>query len=128
MNFTFLGSLNFEVPRRQDFPALDLAAEAGTLGGTRPAVLNAANEVAVEAFLGGRIAFPGIWKLVAEVLEKCPHTKHPSLEALLATDTEARRLARASISFRANAENKIAHLKRKIGRNLNSAGENSALG
>ena len=92
-----LGSLDFEAPRRSDFPALDLAVEAGTAGGTRPAVLNAANEVAVEAFLSGRIAFPGIWKLVTEVLEKCPHTEHPSLETLLATDTEARRLAWASI-------------------------------
>jgi 1-deoxy-D-xylulose-5-phosphate reductoisomerase len=98
LDFASLGSLDFEAPRRGDFPALDLATEAGTLGGTRPAVLNAANEVAVEAFLGGRIAFPGIWKLVAEVLEKCPHTEHPSLETLLATDAEARRLAWASIS------------------------------
>jgi 1-deoxy-D-xylulose-5-phosphate reductoisomerase len=97
LDFASLGSLDFEAPRRSDFPALDLAVEAGTRGGTRPAVLNAANEVAVEAFLSGRIAFPGIWKLVTEVLEKCPHTEHPSLETLLATDTEARRLARATI-------------------------------
>ena len=97
LDFASLGSLDFEAPRRQDFPALDLAAEAGTLGGTRPAVLNAANEVAVEAFLSGRIVFPGIWKLVAKVLEKCPHTEHPTLETLLATDAEARRLASASI-------------------------------
>jgi len=98
LDFASLGSLDFEAPRRLDFPALDLATEAGTLGGTRPAVLNAANEVAVEAFFSGRIVFPGIWKLVAEVLEKCPHTEHPSLEALLSTDAEARRLAWASIS------------------------------
>ncbi|MFM8788375.1 MAG: 1-deoxy-D-xylulose-5-phosphate reductoisomerase, partial [Chthoniobacterales bacterium] len=78
-------------------PALDLATEAGTLGGTRPAVLNAANEVAVEAFLDGRIAFPGIWKLVADVFEKCPPVEHPSLEQLLSTDAEARRIAWASI-------------------------------
>jgi 1-deoxy-D-xylulose-5-phosphate reductoisomerase len=97
LDFASLGSLDFEAPRRQDFPALDLATEAGTLGGTRPAVLNAANEVAVEAFLSARIAFPGIWKLVAEVLEKCPHTEHPTLETLLAADAEARRLASASI-------------------------------
>jgi len=97
LDFASLGSLDFEAPRRSDFPALNLAIEAGTRGGTRPAVLNAANEVAVEAFLSERIAFPGIWKLVSEVLEKCPHTEHPSLETLLATDTEARRLAWASI-------------------------------
>jgi 1-deoxy-D-xylulose-5-phosphate reductoisomerase len=97
LDFASLGSLDFEAPRRSDFPALDLATEAGTLGGTRPAVLNAANEVAVEAFLSGRIAFPRIWKLVAEVLEKCPHTEHPTLETLLATDAEARQIASASI-------------------------------
>jgi 1-deoxy-D-xylulose-5-phosphate reductoisomerase len=95
LDFAALGSLDFEAPRRADFPALDLAVEAGTLGGTRPAVLNAANEIAVEAFLNGRIAFPRIWRLVAEILVKCPHVDHPSLEALLETDAEARRLARA---------------------------------
>lgn len=97
LDFTSLGSLDFEAPRKLDFPAMDLASEAGTLGGTRPAVLNAANEVAVEAFLAGRIPFPGIWKLVAEVLQKCPHTEYPSLETLLETDAEARRLAWVSI-------------------------------
>lgn len=97
LDFATLGSLDFEAPRRSDFPALDLAVDAGTRGGTRPAVFNAANEVAVEAFLSGRITFPGIWNLVARILEQCPHAEHPSLETLLTTDAEARRLARASL-------------------------------
>ena len=76
---------------------MDLAVEAGSLGGTRPAVLNAANEVAVDAFLSGRIAFPGIWKLVTGVLQKCPHVENPSLDQLFSADTEARAIARSLI-------------------------------
>ena len=97
LDFASLGSLEFEAPRKQDFPALDLAVEAGSLGGTRPAVLNAANEVAVDAFLSGRIAFPGIWKLVTGVLQKCPHVETPSLDQLFSADTEARTIARSLI-------------------------------
>ena len=63
------------------------------MGGTRPAVLNAANEVAVEAFLSHRISFPKIWATVAEVLECCPHVESPDLDALIETDALARRLA-----------------------------------
>jgi 1-deoxy-D-xylulose-5-phosphate reductoisomerase len=85
--------LDFEAPRRQDFPALDLATMAGQLGGTRPAVLNAANEVAVDAFLSKKIAFPRIWKIVAEVLATCPHAEKPDLDTIITTDTEARRIA-----------------------------------
>jgi 1-deoxy-D-xylulose-5-phosphate reductoisomerase len=93
LDFAELGRLDFEAPRRSDFPALDLAQEAGTLGGTRPAVLNAANEVAVDAFLAGKIPFPGIWKTVAEVLKTCPHAENPDLETIIETDGIARRLA-----------------------------------
>jgi 1-deoxy-D-xylulose-5-phosphate reductoisomerase len=97
LDFTSLGSLDFEAPRRSDFPALNLAIEAGTQGGTRPAVLNAANEIAVEAFLAGRLTFTGIWKLVAEVLAMCPHLNQPLLDDLLTTDAEARRIAQVLI-------------------------------
>ena len=93
LDFAELGRLDFEAPRRSDFPALDLAQEAGTLGGTRPAVLNAANEVAVDAFLAGKIPFPGIWKTVAEVLKTCPHAEDPDLETIIETDGIARHLA-----------------------------------
>ena len=93
LDFAELARLDFEAPRRNDFPALDLAAEAGTRGGTLPAVLNAANEIAVEAFLAGKIRFPKIWDIVARVMAKCPHTDHPDLEQLIETDRAARALA-----------------------------------
>ncbi|MFZ4776358.1 MAG: 1-deoxy-D-xylulose-5-phosphate reductoisomerase [Terrimicrobiaceae bacterium] len=93
LDFAELGRLDFEVPRRNDFPALDLAVEAGTRGGTLPAVLNAANEVAVEAFLARKIRFPKIWDIVARVMEECPHRDHPDLEQLIETDRTARELA-----------------------------------
>jgi len=55
--------------------------------------LNAANEVAVDAFLSHRIPFPKIWATVAEVLERCPNVANPDLDALIQTDAAARRLA-----------------------------------
>ena len=95
LDLAVLGRLEFEAARREDFPALDLAVKAGTLAGTCPAVLNAANEVSVEAFLAGRLEFPGIWRIVAQVLDQIPHTPHPDLSAILAADAEARLLAHA---------------------------------
>lgn len=93
LDFAALGRLDFEAPRREDFPALDLAVEAGTRGGTLPAVLNAANEIAVEAFLALRIPFPKIWEIVASVMAECPHIDHPGLEELIDADRVARELA-----------------------------------
>jgi 1-deoxy-D-xylulose-5-phosphate reductoisomerase len=93
LDFAELGRLDFEAPRCADFPALDLARRAGETGGTLPAVLNAANEVAVEAFLDGRIPFPRIWETVARVMDKCPFVAHPGLEELIETDRMARELA-----------------------------------
>lgn len=93
LDLAALGRLDFEAPRRMDFPALDLAVRAGTLGGTSPAVLNAANEVAVEAFLAGRVSFSAIWRMVDQVMGAIPHTARPSLEVILAADADARRLA-----------------------------------
>ena len=93
LDFAQLASLHFEAPRSDDFPALDLARHAGTVGGTLPAVLNAANEVAVEAFLNERSSFPAIWQTVARVMEKHEVIQHPSLEALTEADAWARREA-----------------------------------
>jgi 1-deoxy-D-xylulose-5-phosphate reductoisomerase len=84
------GLLEFEAPRREVFPALDLAAHAGRLGGSYPGVLNAANEVAVEAFLRNEIPFPAIWETVGAVLERAGSTSASSLEELFAADREAR--------------------------------------
>ncbi len=93
LEFAKLGALDFEEPRCDDFPALDLARQAAERGGVVPAVLNAANEVAVAEFLAGRIAFPRIWEVVAAVMERTPDAGADSLEALLAADREARREA-----------------------------------
>jgi len=93
LDFAQLASLSFEAPRTQDFPALDLARHAGEVGGTLPAVLNAANEVAVAAFLHERTSFPAIWQTVARVMEKHQVIQHPSLDALIEVDAWARREA-----------------------------------
>lgn len=93
LDFAQLASLHFEAPRTQDFPALDLARHAGEVGGTLPAVLNAANEVAVEAFLNERTSFPDIWKTVARVMEKHQVIQHPDLATLIEADAWARKEA-----------------------------------
>lgn len=95
LDFAKLAALHFEAPRTQDFPALDLARHAGEVGGTLPAVLNAANEVAVEAFLNERTSFPAIWQTVARVMEKHHVVQHPDLATLIEADAWARREAAA---------------------------------
>jgi 1-deoxy-D-xylulose-5-phosphate reductoisomerase len=93
IDFATLSALTFEAPRTQDFPALDLARHAGDTGGTLPAVLNAANEVAVEAFLAERISFPAIWQTVERTMTQHQPVLHPSLEDIIAADAWARRVA-----------------------------------
>ena len=90
LDLTALGKLEFEAPRTDLFPALDLARRAGTTGGTLPAVLNAANEAAVEAFLAGRLSFPGIWESVSRAMDTVPFVEHPTLDQLIEADTMAR--------------------------------------
>ena len=87
-----LGKLDFEEPRYDVFPALDLARRAAERGGAAPAVLNAANEVAVAEFLAGRIAFPRIWEIVAAVLDGTKGMAD-GLDALLEADRGARERA-----------------------------------
>ncbi|MFZ4766478.1 MAG: 1-deoxy-D-xylulose-5-phosphate reductoisomerase [Roseimicrobium sp.] len=91
LDFAKLAALHFEAPRVDVFPALRLAREAGDTGGTLPAVLNAANEVAVDAFLHRRISFPAIWHTVERVMQAHTVTQHPSLEQLIEADAWARR-------------------------------------
>ena len=88
------GRLDFEAPDLDAFPCLRLAGQAMAAGGTAPAVLNAANEEAVSAFLQGRIGFLDIPALVGEALAALAAAPAGSLEALLAADTDARRLTR----------------------------------
>ncbi len=86
-----LASLHFEAPRWDDFPALRLAREAGLRGGTMPAMYNAANEIAVDAFVAGRLSFTGIWRTVEKVLENCTVRNYGSnLDIIVEDDAWAR--------------------------------------
>ena len=93
ISFAELGALTFEAPRTADFPALDLARHAGDVGGTLPAVLNAANEVAVQAFLAGQISFPAIWQKVEQAMARHHPILHPTLEQIIEADAWARQQA-----------------------------------
>jgi 1-deoxy-D-xylulose-5-phosphate reductoisomerase len=86
-----LGSLTFEEPDAERFPALELARRAGDAGGTLPAVLNAANEVAVEAFVNRRINFPAIPETVRRTMDRHQVIPYPTLEQILEADAWARR-------------------------------------
>jgi 1-deoxy-D-xylulose-5-phosphate reductoisomerase len=96
-----MGSLTFEAPDPEKFPALRLAREAGTTGGTLPAVLNAANEIAVPAFLDGKILFPAIWHTVEAVMKRHQTVEHPSLDDILKADVWARAAAQEEVAAHA---------------------------
>jgi 1-deoxy-D-xylulose-5-phosphate reductoisomerase len=85
--------LTFEAPDLERFPALRLARAALQSGGGAPTILSAANEVAVEAFLDRRIGFLDIERVVESTLEALPHQRLSDLEAVMATDADARRYA-----------------------------------
>ncbi len=94
-----LASLHFEAPRWDDFPALRLAQQAGIRGGTMPAMYNAANEVAVDAFVAGHLSFAGIWRTVERVLENStPRDYGDSLDIIIEDDAWAREEAKGIIS------------------------------
>ncbi|HAE19498.1 MAG TPA: 1-deoxy-D-xylulose-5-phosphate reductoisomerase [Verrucomicrobiales bacterium] len=94
LDFPALAKLEFEAPRESDFPALNLAREAGERGGTLPAVLNAANEVANEAFRQRALSFPGIWQVVEETMNQVEHIDSQELGVVVNADLEARKVAR----------------------------------
>ncbi len=98
LDFARLARLDFEAPRWEDFPALALAKEAGETGGTLPAVLNAANEVAVSAFLERHLSFPGIWETVAETMSRHRSLLRPGLDDIIEADLWARRTAQELLS------------------------------
>ena len=91
------GSLTFEEPDVDRFPALALARRAGEVGGTLPAVLNAANEVAVESFVNRQLSFPGISELVRRTMDAHEVVSQATLEQILAADAWARRFAAAEL-------------------------------
>jgi 1-deoxy-D-xylulose-5-phosphate reductoisomerase len=100
LNLAEVGALHFEAPDPERFPALRLAREAGMTGGTLPAVLNAANEIAVPAFLDGRISFPAIWETVETVMKRHQPVEHPQLDAILKADAWARATAEEVVAGR----------------------------
>jgi 1-deoxy-D-xylulose-5-phosphate reductoisomerase len=97
LDFSKLSKLEFFTPRYEDFPALNLARRAGETGGTLPAVMNAANEITVAAFLDGRFRFPDIWHVVEEVMNRHTAIARPNLDAILEADRWARREAQGYV-------------------------------
>lgn len=93
-----IGTLSFERPDFQRFPCLRLAYEALAAGGNAPAVLNAANEVAVEAFLGGNLGFTRIPGVIAQTLADVPWKEVANMEDVLAADGAARDVARLHVA------------------------------
>jgi 1-deoxy-D-xylulose-5-phosphate reductoisomerase len=90
LDFSKLSKLEFFTPRYDDFPALNLGRRAGETGGTLPAVMNAANEIAVAAFLDRQLRFPQIWETVERVMDRHTTIAHPDLDAILEADQWAR--------------------------------------
>ncbi len=90
-----IGTLHFGRPDMERFPCLRLAMEAGRLGGTYPAAMAAADEVAVERFLAGEIGFLDIPRVIEDVMEKHQPVADPELGAVLEADARARAMARA---------------------------------
>jgi len=101
MDWSKAKDLNFEPPDFERFPALKLAFEVGETGGTAPAVYNAANEIAVAAFLKGAVGYNKIVDIIRKTLDEMEFNRQPDLEEILAADHEARRIA-------AKIEEKIA--------------------
>jgi 1-deoxy-D-xylulose-5-phosphate reductoisomerase len=91
------GTLSFSAPDPERFPALELARQALRDGGARPAILNAANEVAVGAFLGGAIGFLDIASIAAETLQCYAPAAPGSVEEVLEIDRDARAAAEAIV-------------------------------
>jgi 1-deoxy-D-xylulose-5-phosphate reductoisomerase len=97
LDFSNVSKLEFSTPRYDDFPALNLARRAGEIGGTLPAVMNAANEIAVAAFLDGKMRFPEIWEIVEQVMNQHTPVAHADLDAILGADQWARAQAQGCV-------------------------------
>jgi len=98
LDLTQLAALNFAVPDFKQFPCLSLAFAAARIGGTAPAILNAANEIAVGAFLASEMSYLQIASLVEQVLEQVSATQAQTLDEVLDADQTARRVARQSLT------------------------------
>ena len=98
LDFTDVSGLHFEKPDTERFPALRLAFEAQAAGGTMPAVLNAANEVAVDAFLAGDVAFLQLSRIVERTLASAKSAPASDLPTIIEADREARAIARRELA------------------------------
>jgi 1-deoxy-D-xylulose-5-phosphate reductoisomerase len=101
LDLAAVGALEFEPPDLDAFPCLRLARDAAVAGGTATCVLNAANEVAVNAFLSDRLGFMGIPAVIEATLERLPAARVHSFDTLYAADAEARRIAAETVAVRA---------------------------
>jgi 1-deoxy-D-xylulose-5-phosphate reductoisomerase len=99
-----VGALTFEAVDHEAFPCLGLARAAAIAGGTAPCMLNAANEVAVHAFLGGRLSFLGIAAVIEGTLERLPAARVRAFESLYEADHDARAIAADLVQTRAQSE------------------------
>ena len=97
IDFAQLGSLTFEKPDLERFPCLGLAYEALEKGGNATCIMNGANEVAVAAFLEGRIRFPEIPEIISSVMTRSDFIAEPDIDQIYSTDFEAKRLATAIV-------------------------------
>ena len=103
VDFAQLGALTFEAPDEDTFACLRLAQEAARTGGTAPCTLNAANEVAVHAFLSGRLRFLEIAEVIEETLERVPAGQIHSFDSLSRADARTRQIAAELVEARAAA-------------------------
>src|SRR6266513_1973702 len=97
LDFSKLSKLEFSTPRYDDFPALSLARRAGETGGTLPAVMNAANEIAVSAFLDRKVRIPEIWGIVEQVMNRHTPVAQADIDAILGADQWARAQAQGCV-------------------------------
>jgi len=97
LDLASIGELTFQAPDEELFPATRIAREAIEAGGAAPAILNAANEIAVEAFLAGHIGFSRITAVAEETLARYDASPPDNLEDILAVDSEARKRAREAL-------------------------------
>ena len=98
LDLSLLGGLTFAKPDTEAFPFLELAKEAITLGGAMPAVMNAADEIAVGAFLQGRVGFTDIFRIVTDTFDRMRGSERiTSLDGIIASDREARRISKELI-------------------------------
>jgi 1-deoxy-D-xylulose-5-phosphate reductoisomerase len=100
LDLAAIGKLEFEAPDLERFPCLQLAWDALRAGGSAPCILNAANEIAVAAFIAGQVGFLDIGAVVAETLALIPAGPVGSLAEVVAIDSEARAGARAAVARR----------------------------